>query len=420
MTFPSPRRSRPRFFLFYLATQAPPHRNRWRYLAGYALLGLALLAKGPVPVAVVMCGALAYLAAAGRLRTVLAQARLLSGTALMLAVAGPWYGYELVHQPRFFATFFLGEHFGHLQGELARTQPAWGNLMYLAIYFYPWVAFLPAALVHAFRQPDRGHVLRLAAWWSLAVLVIFSLPQSKLAHYLAPAFPALALLVGAWLDEWLAGHTLSRGWAAAGFATLGIVGTLCGAGAVIAALMPPWLHQALARYGDWTPGWSPVVMLAAIGAGSLVAAVAAPLRRVVVAPALAGAMLLAGMVNVGWFVPRRAMIQAQPRKELALLLASALPSSEPVGIYYAKRNATVFYLGRPIVDLGETEGEFAGLVRFLSSPTPACALTHRRFVPALKQSLPGLSVLAERGDYVAVANHPPPALETGLRPRLAP
>lgn len=392
-------------FLVSRATRAPHRARGHLHLAVYPLLGLALLAKGPVPVMVVACGVLAYLTNARLLAAGLQQARLLPGLALMLAVAGPWYGYELVRHPEFWRIFFVGEHLGHLQGELARTEPVWGNLKYVLLFFFPWSLLLPAALVHAFRQPDRREPLRLMAWCSLAVVALFSLPQSKLSHYLAPAFPPMALLVGAWLDQWIARRPVSRVWAALGFGSLALVGLVCGAGAVMGAIMPPALEARLqAQFGGWRPGWSPVVMLAVLSAGSLGAVAAARWRRALVPALLAGAMLVAGLAHVGWFLPRRAAIQAQPRKDLALLLAAELPRTEPVGVYYAKRNASIFYLRRPIVDLGEREHEFDGLVRFLSSPTPRTVITHANLLPRLAAAVPGAQVRARRDAFVAVSN----------------
>jgi len=116
-------------------------------------------------------------------------------------------------------------------------------------------------------------------------------------------------------------------------------------------------------------------------------------------------MVAAGLAHVGWFKPRIAEIQAQPRKELAQIAAEALGREEPLGVFYAKRNATVFYARRPIVDLGEEESAAGGLVEFLSSPTPAAALTHKKILPLLEESLPEVFVWAGRGEYVLVSNH---------------
>ncbi len=394
-------------FLFFEAARSPAPGRRWLHLAPYPLLGLALLAKGPVATAVVLTGLLVYLLPARRLRGFLRQARIVPGLVLLLAVAAPWYIYETVRQPEFLRTFLLQEHFGHLQGELARDEPWWGHLKNLAIGFYPWVAFLPAALAHAFRQTPREHVLRFAACWALTVVVAFSFAGAKLPHYLVPAFPPLAILVAGWFEAWLEQRARGSIWTALGFGLLAAAGLALAAAAAIALAMPPFVRDRLStQFGPWTPGPAPVVMLAALAAGSLAAPLAAALgRRRAVAPILITAMLAAGAAHIGWFKPRLAQIQAQPRKELAQFAGRVLPASEPLGVYKAKRNATIFYARRPIVDLGEWEDE--ELVSFLSSPDPRTALTHEDLVPLLRERVPGVHIWIRRGSYLLVTNHSP-------------
>jgi 4-amino-4-deoxy-L-arabinose transferase-like glycosyltransferase len=394
----------PALFTFYLATRETGARARRLYLVGYPLLGLALLAKGPVPVVAVTIGVVAYLLAARRLRSALREMRLLPGLLLLLAVAVPWYWYELRLHPEFWRIFFIGEHFGHIGGVVARKEPVWGNLRYLLTYFFPWVAFLPGAFVYTFRQTDREHVLRFCSWQVIAVVALFSLPQSKLAHYLAPAFPALALLVGAWLDAWLKHEAMARWPAALGRALLGVFGGVCLLATALLLAPPPFVAQRLAKFGSWQPGPSVVVMLGVLALGFLVAALLGGRWRGVVVPALSAAMFVAGLAFVGGFWPHRALIEALPRWKLARYAAAVLPPSEPFGVYYAKRNSTIFYLGRPIVDLGEWDA--AKLQDFLASGRPVAALTHRRFLPELQRGGRPVFVLRESGDYVLVANHP--------------
>ncbi len=399
----------PAVFFFFLATRAPPDRKPVLYLAAYPLLGVSLLAKGPVATGVVLVGLMAYLAGARRLRATLAEARLIPGIALMLAVAAPWYLYESLQQPEFIRTFLIGEHFGHLHGELARDEPWWGHLKNLLIGFYPWAAFVPAAFAHAFRQ-ERESVLRFAAWWALVVIVAFSFAGAKLPHYLVPAFPALAILTSGWFEAWVLGRAPSRALTGLGVTLLALIGATLLAATVIAILMPlPLRARLAASWGSWTPGAAPVVMLAALAIGSTGAAAAAVAgRRRAVFPLLAAAVALAAVAHIGWFKPRLAQIQAQPRKELAQFAATALPEEEPLGVYYAKRNATIFYARRPIVDLGQWE--VAELTCFLSSPAPATALTHAKFISALIQEVPELHVWRRRGDFVLVSNHPIPSV----------
>jgi 4-amino-4-deoxy-L-arabinose transferase-like glycosyltransferase len=358
----------PSMFLLFLATEARPEGKRQLYLAAFPLLGIAILAKGPLPASVVLLGLAGYLLSRRRLATTLREAPILSGAVLLLVVAAPWYN--------------------------------------LAVGFYPWIAFVPAALVYAFRQHTKARALRFAAWWTLIVLATFSFAGAKLPHYLVPVYPALALLVAGWFDVWIDRRADGRGLSAAACALLAIVGLVFTGAAIISALMPPFVRDPISsRYGDWTPGTSPVVILGALAAGSLAASIAAALgwRRFVPAT-LAASMCVVGLAHVGWFKPRLAEIQAQPRKELAQFISVAIPESEPLGVYYAKRNATIFYARRPIVDLGEWEID--PLIEFLSSPSPAVALTHEKFLPEIEAAVPRASVWTRRGDYVLVANHP--------------
>lgn len=392
-------------FLFFTASNSKPPTATWRFLAAYPLLGVALLAKGPAATGVVLAGLLAFLLASGRLRTFLRQAHLLPGLALLLAVAAPWYVYESLHQPEFVRTFLIQEHFGHLQGELARDEPWYGHLKNLLVGFYPWVLFLPAALASAFRQSDRGHVLRFAAWWALAVVAAFSLAGAKLPHYLVPAFPPMAILVAGWFEAWFERRADGPAWSALAFGLLAAIGLALAAAAAVAIIMPPALSGRLSsQFGSWTPGVAPIVMLASLSAGALAATIiAAARRRAAVFPLLAASMLVAAIAHIGWFKPRLKQIHDQPRKEIAQFAGAVLPPSEPLGVYKAKRNATIFYARRPIVDLGEWEDR--ELVSFLSSPDPRTALTHEDLVPIIRQEVPGASVWMRRGTYVLVTNH---------------
>jgi 4-amino-4-deoxy-L-arabinose transferase-like glycosyltransferase len=355
----------------------------------------------------------------------------------VLAVAAPWYVYEGIKQPAFLQTFLLREPLGHLHGGLARNDAWWGQVKNLIVGFYPWVAFLPAAVVQALRREGienrqqsaiepaspgdctgldlldcsaarraaRREVLAFSAWWALTVVVAFSLAGAKLPHYLAPAFPPMALLIAAWSESWVGGRAGTRLSEAVGFGLLGLIGLLLAGLAGIAVLMPAVVRERLAlQFGCWTPGPAPVVMLTALAAGSLGAVGAAMAgRRRAVFPVLAVAMVAALIAHVGWLKPRLALIQSQPRKELAQFAGAALPADEPLGVFYAKRNATIFYARRPIVDLGEWDP--GKLVSFLCTPTPATALTHAKFLPLLEEKLPGVELWTRRGEYVLVANH---------------
>ncbi|HUQ01474.1 MAG TPA: hypothetical protein VM261_03215 [Kofleriaceae bacterium] len=73
-----------------------------------------------------------------------------------------------------------------------------------------WVALLPMALAAAamVRAPNEraARVRFMIGTWAVVATALFSLSQTKFHHYIFPAVPAFAILVGLWLDDLLAGR----------------------------------------------------------------------------------------------------------------------------------------------------------------------------------------------------------------------
>lgn len=80
-------------------------------------------------------------------------------------------------------------------------------LYHLPLDAFPWVLFLPGALIHGFRLPEeRRRPFLLLFWWLAANFVFFSIAKTKRSAYLLPLYPALAFMVALYLQE-----TLSQG-----------------------------------------------------------------------------------------------------------------------------------------------------------------------------------------------------------------
>jgi 4-amino-4-deoxy-L-arabinose transferase-like glycosyltransferase len=143
--------------------------------------------------------------------------------ALFLALTLPWH-LAMLH--RFGDTFtaqYLGLHVltratSQIEGHIT---PWYFYLRVLLVSAAPWVFLYPFALYNALRQRHQdslaGHdtTLRPFALFALTVLTLFSIAQTRLPHYIAPAYPALAVLTAAWiaarLGPWLVvPHPLPR------------------------------------------------------------------------------------------------------------------------------------------------------------------------------------------------------------------
>src|SRR5207249_4293462 len=104
----------------------------------------------------------------------------------------------------------------------------------------PWSVFaLPLAIDAALqiRRRDRFHAgYLLAVCWVGVYVGLFSIARTKLPSYIAPCYPALALLVGDYVDRWSRQSAAVAGrWLPAAFGCLSLAGIAVAIAVPIAA-----------------------------------------------------------------------------------------------------------------------------------------------------------------------------------------
>jgi len=162
--------------------------------AAGALLGVAVLAKGLVPLA--LAAPLAWPAWKHRNLT-----RVLPRLALPLAaVSLPWYGLcYLRNGPVFLEDFFVKHHFDRFAtGALLHREPWWFYLPVLAGALLPWTPLVLAAVRRSLGRDPRRVFLLLVVLWGL---LLFSAAVNKLPGYVLPLVPACAILMALGLEE---------------------------------------------------------------------------------------------------------------------------------------------------------------------------------------------------------------------------
>jgi 4-amino-4-deoxy-L-arabinose transferase-like glycosyltransferase len=157
-----------------------------------ALLGLAVLAKGPVALVLAAPLCLRFRDARDLVRPRVA--------APFLAVALPWYLLCYLRNGNVFLhDFFVVHNFGRFTSNaLMHVQPWWFYLPVLAGLLLPW---FPLVLLlgrrAAYRDPRRLFLLA----WVVFGMVFFTVATNKLPGYLLPLLPAAAALMGLALDN---------------------------------------------------------------------------------------------------------------------------------------------------------------------------------------------------------------------------
>lgn len=198
------------------------------FLAACAM-GVGFLVKGPVAIVLPAAFFLIYLGVTRQFKTVKLKHVLLGALAMCL-IATPWFimaysanGMEAM------TYFFIRENVQRFAGATYDThRPIWFMFVSLMTGFLPWSAFLPFALLGSFKRlrdavfgkavekvsanvevigvkpPSTILPTELYLWLWIAVVVgFFSVSRGKIDYYALPAFPACAILVGAYLNRWI-------------------------------------------------------------------------------------------------------------------------------------------------------------------------------------------------------------------------
>lgn len=222
-------------------------RPRFLYLS-YFTAGLAVLCKGLIGVLFPMAIIGLWVIVNNEWRLV-PRMRIVSGLLLTFIIAAPWHVLVQMHVPTFFNFYFLEQQFLRYFTSVAdRYQPYWYFLPILAAGFFPWVSFLPTALVDAYVKkstPTGQRVTRFLFVWAVGLFVFFSFSHSKLIPYILPVMPPLALLTAYSLDSrWQKFSNTQIAFASGLLLLTGIAITTL---LIVAAYRQPWPTLSLAK-----------------------------------------------------------------------------------------------------------------------------------------------------------------------------
>ena len=162
-----------------------------------AAAALGTLTKGlvaPLVVGILAVGLALEPATRRRIRA----ATLVTGVVTYVAIAAPWHLAAAAIDPAYLRALYLQHHLARAAGAFAQShvEPVYYYVPVLALALLPWTALLPAAVATNLGQAPRDPLVRTCAAWAAVVFILFSLSSTKLATYILPALPPLALLIG--------------------------------------------------------------------------------------------------------------------------------------------------------------------------------------------------------------------------------
>ncbi|MEO6026527.1 MAG: glycosyltransferase family 39 protein, partial [Candidatus Binatia bacterium] len=368
----------------------------------YALPIAALLIKGPVAVLLPAMVIVPFLLFT-RTRPPLARLQPGAGTFFVLGMVVGWYAVAAARAPDYLWTFLWQHNVGRFVGRAlaGHQEPIYFFVWILPITFLPWTLFLPGALQYALRRARRQH--RLATFlltWCVAPFVFFSLSRAKLATYLLPIFPALALLVAVYVDRVVRAPAATRARAFRFPAlawSLGMAAIAIGTPIGVAIAYPPFARAALVTLplGIFALAGAHVIRNARWQAIPVLVAVAALTTQIL--------FYRVGTPVVNEFSSLRTAAE----------LARDLPAATTIYAYKTRGHSFTYYGERTVLRVRSPEAA----AEVLSRAQPTAVLVKTRHLEKIREHLTQPVCIWWQGPAgrAMVANVPRPSAPAGAR-----
>jgi len=191
-------------FTMFVLSYTDRRREGIGFIGFYVFCALATITKSPLGFVIPQLAVILFLLYQRQINF-LKSVWVPVGFVLFLGIALPWY-LAMYHQygQSFINEFFYNDHWRRLLEAEHRGNDHWFFYpMTMVAGLFPWSLFLIAAWVDLFKRLKSSVTLidYLSLSWILTVLVVFQSAHSKLASYILPLFPALALMTGNYLGN---------------------------------------------------------------------------------------------------------------------------------------------------------------------------------------------------------------------------
>lgn len=219
--------------------------GRWWYIGYWVFMALGVLAKGPVALVLPGLTVIVFLLYVGRFIEVVKETPWVLGIGSFLVVSVPWFILiTLAHGKEYIDTFFGLHNVQRFTSVVSRHPGAWYYYIPVVLVgLLPWSIYFPLALAKLklwqrskwVNSPRSTHLGIFCFCWFLVIFVFFSSSVTKLAGYVLPLIPAVAIIIALFWSEIVEEKTskLSGIWTVffwlSGLANIGILAGLAAA-----------------------------------------------------------------------------------------------------------------------------------------------------------------------------------------------
>ncbi|HIB54717.1 MAG TPA: glycosyltransferase family 39 protein [Nitrospirales bacterium] len=400
-------------FSFWIAFSAEGREKRW-YLVCYVATAGAMLTKGPVGVIVPLLVVLVFVLLTQNFRKVIREARPFAGVVLFCCLALPWYGAMLMIH----GDTYLESAQANTLGRYASIIGGHGGTIFfyipvLLLGFLPWSGFLPLALRDAVSNfkahrtaGGRGQSLFVfAACWFVVVFLFFTLSATRLPHYIAPLFPAAAILVAFPIARLMSGEARPK--ATSAFWIIVVLGMVLGGSLAVFPFVYGQLVEFITKEFPMAGSVDPGIGISIIGMAMFIGFVATAFFGIVakrVRMAIRIAAVTIGLsalliIHVGLPIFDKHFL-SRPHV-LASLAGDCIGADDALVVYGRTKPSYVFYARHKIIFTHK--GHRAPLDRLINEGRAITLMTQERLLPELPADLQQLPLVKAASGYVLLS-----------------
>ncbi len=412
---------------FWLGLYGTGRERHYMWLF-YIGLALGTLTKGPIGFLIPLLAVGLYLWLTKSWSLYWRHGFPLPGLLVFLILALPWYLTMLsIHGQRYTTSAqgdTVGRFFGAMEGHGGTL------LFYFPVFllgFFPWSGLLPFAWYQAYQswrdsrktgalppapssvlsdQPSSHALEWFAAIWTFAGLVFFSLSSTRLPHYIAPLFPAAAILTASYWHRCVSDQGVSSMRAA--------IHTMTAAGFILAltfASLPPLYARfagklinefPLAGQVSLGPGPYTIASIFLVGMGLVAYFGFSETRRPAAFWAAGGSLALVALATIQLIFPLVNHFVIEPPQRLADVAGINLGPNDRLILYGQPRPSLVFYAKRKAIIIPKNEE--ANIKPYLTQPGRTMILLPTAMRNRLPVETIDYPVLLERHGYLLLAN----------------
>ncbi|MCF6157084.1 MAG: glycosyltransferase family 39 protein [wastewater metagenome] len=177
----------------------------WYYILFYVFMALGVLTKGPVGFILPFFTVLVYLIVKKDMR-VLKETRPWIGGPIFIFVVFSWVSLAGIYGGEEYTNQILfRQNVGRFASSFAHKRPFYYYFFHFPANFLPWSIFIPGIAIYLFSQKGREKIQNIVIplVWFAVIFIFFSIVSGKRDIYVLPLYPAAALIIAWFLNEFV-------------------------------------------------------------------------------------------------------------------------------------------------------------------------------------------------------------------------